>query len=63
MAEETEYDGRRTVRRGYRARDSVQIKLSDPTPLGELMRRAAEDASARISGPWWTVAQDNPARL
>ncbi len=63
VAEETEYDGRRVVRRGYRARNSVQIRLSDPAPLGELMKRAADDASARINGPWWSVAEDNPARI
>ena len=62
VQEEREYEGERTVHRGYRARDNVVVRLSDPSAAGSLMRLAAERSAARIAGPWWRMDSDNPAR-
>lgn len=47
---------------GYRATNSVVIRLDDASLLGKLMNQATEKASARIMGPWWHIAPDNPSR-
>ncbi|MEX2553567.1 MAG: SIMPL domain-containing protein [Actinomycetota bacterium] len=47
---------------GYRATNSVVIRLEDASLLGKLMNQATEKASARIMGPWWHIAPDNPSR-
>ena len=47
---------------GYRATNSVVIRLDDSSLLGKLMNEATEKASARIMGPWWHIAPDNPSR-
>jgi uncharacterized protein YggE len=47
---------------GYRATNSVVIRLDDSSLLGKLMNQATEKASARIMGPWWHIAPDNPSR-
>jgi uncharacterized protein len=47
---------------GYRATNSVIIRLDDSSVLGKLMNQATEKASARIMGPWWHIAPDNPSR-
>ena len=60
--EEREYERNRSVHRGYRGRDRLLVRLSDPSVAGSLMRLAAERAAARIAGPWWRIAPENPAR-
>ena len=62
VQEEREYERERTVHRGYRGRDHMVVRLSDPSVAGSLMRLAAERAAARIAGPWWRIDSDNPAR-
>src|SRR5712691_10663657 len=62
VQEEREYEGERTVHRGYRARDNVVVRLSDPSAAGSLMRLAAQRSAARIAGPRWRMDSDNPAR-
>lgn len=63
--EETEWNDktRQHVHRGYRAENRVHLRLADPQPLGALMSAAVARANAEISGPSWSVAEDNPARL
>ena len=60
--EEREYEGRRYVHRGYTASNQISIKLDDEALVGKLMREATNRSQARVSGPWWQVALDNPAR-
>jgi uncharacterized protein len=62
VQEEREYQKDRHVFRGYRARNNVQVKLEDGTLIGRIMRLATERAQARIDGPYWRIALDNPAR-
>jgi uncharacterized protein YggE len=63
--EQTEYDSNqgRQVHRGYLAANRIQLRLADAALVGKLMNEATSRASARISGPQWNVAPDNPARL
>ena len=44
------------------ARASALRSLSDPETIGELLGEAAARAQARVLGPSWSVALDNPAR-
>lgn len=52
-----------SVHRGYEARSSIVVRLHDPSIAGRLLEGAVERAQALVDGPWWSVEQDNPARL
>lgn len=62
VQEQREYERDRWVKKGFRATNRVLVRLDDPAPLGALIARATESAHARVDGPWWWVALDNPAR-
>lgn len=62
VAEEREYEKNRWVNRGYRATNAVTVRLSEASGVGRLMREATSRTSARVDGPWWRIAPDNPAR-
>lgn len=62
VSEEREYEDGRYVHRGYTASNQISVKLGDATLVGKLMREATNRSQARVSGPWWQVALDNPAR-
>ena len=62
VSEEREYEDHRYVHRGYTASNQISIKLDDARLVGKLMREATNRSQARVSGPWWQVALDNPAR-
>jgi uncharacterized protein YggE len=47
---------------GYNAVNRLIVRLDEPSAIGKLMNEATEKASARIFGPWWHVAPDNPSR-
>ena len=53
--------GRRSL--GHRAMTQVSVRLTNPDRLGRLISRAADELAARIEGPHWQVAPDNPVRL
>lgn len=63
VGEQWEWIEDQKVLRGYRATGRVLVRLMDASLSGRLMREAAERAEARIAGPWWWIAPDNPARL
>lgn len=48
---------------GHRASASVSVRVTDPEVLGRLMTQATAKLAARIDGPNWRVAADNPAWL
>jgi uncharacterized protein len=54
-------EGRRSL--GYRAATRVSVRLTDQELVGRLIERAVEELTARIDGPQWQIASDNPARL
>jgi uncharacterized protein len=54
-------EGRRSL--GHRAATRVSVRLTDPEMIGRLIERAVEELAARIDGPHWQIAPDNPARL
>jgi len=54
-------DGRRSL--GHRAASVVSVRLTDPDRIGQLITRATEELQARIAGPSWQIAADNPVRL
>ena len=54
-------EGRRSL--GYRAATRVSVRLNDHELIGGLIERAVEELAARIDGPHWQIAPDNPARL
>jgi uncharacterized protein YggE len=53
--------GRRSL--GHRAAVRVALRLTDSELIGQLASRAVEELSARIEGPSWHIAPDNPVRL
>jgi uncharacterized protein YggE len=59
-----EYDGksRRYERRGFRAVNRVFVTLGDPALVGKLVKEVTDRAGAEVSGPYWRLALDNPAR-
>jgi uncharacterized protein YggE len=63
VAEEFEHtnEGRRSL--GHRAATQVALRLTDPEVIGQLVSRAAGELDARIEGPRWQIAPDNPVRL
>jgi uncharacterized protein YggE len=53
--------GRRSL--GHRALASTSVRLTDPMLIGQLLTKAATELQARIDGPRWQIAADNPIRL
>jgi uncharacterized protein YggE len=63
VAEAGEHDAQgRWQHRGYRASERLTVAVSEPETIGELLGEAVARAQARVQGPWWAVALDNPAR-
>lgn len=60
-----EFEHRGNVRRslGHRASTSMQVRLTDPELIGRLLAQATEQLAARVDGPRWQIAADNPVRL
>ncbi len=54
-------EGRRSL--GYRAATRVSVRLTDHELIGRVIERAVNELAARIDGPHWQIAPDNPARL
>jgi uncharacterized protein YggE len=59
-----EYERNRTTGeqtlRGFKAVNVVALRLRDASIVGHLMSEAARRSQARISGPSWRIAPDNP---
>jgi uncharacterized protein YggE len=53
--------GRRSL--GHRAVARVAARLTDPDVIGRVVTRATTELEARIDGPRWQIAPDNPVRL
>ena len=53
--------GRRSL--GHRAISRVSVRLTDQDLIGRLIAQSTEDLAARIDGPRWQIAPDNPIRL
>jgi uncharacterized protein YggE len=53
--------GRRSL--GHRAIANVSVRLTDPEVIGRLIVRATTELQARIHGPHWQIAPQNPVRL
>ena len=53
--------GRRSL--GHRAAASTSVRLTDPEPIGQLITKATTELRARIDGPRWQIAAQNPIRL
>jgi uncharacterized protein YggE len=49
--------------RGYRASNQLSVRVAETAVVGRLLGEAVARAQARVSGPVWTVAADNPVRL
>jgi uncharacterized protein YggE len=63
VREEYDYvDGKQT-RRGFRAENTVTIRVADHTIAGRLIQEATSAAKANVRGPSWWIAPGNPARL
>jgi uncharacterized protein YggE len=64
VSEHVEHDreGRRQ-HRGYRASNTLALRLADAELVGKVLQQAVESVSARVAGPWWSIAVDNPAHL
>jgi uncharacterized protein len=64
IRENREYDERgRPQHRGYVAASRTIVRLRDPALLARLMREAVTAVEARVAGPVWRLAPDNPARV
>ena len=57
----TSRGGRQSL--GHRALTQVSVRLTDRLRLGRLVSRAVEELAARVEGPRWQIAPDNPVRL
>lgn len=62
VREETEYDGTtRTHRhRGYRATNTIVLRLEDVDLVGKVMTQSARTVGADVAGPYWHLALTNP---
>jgi uncharacterized protein len=65
VSEHTEWNREtgQQVHRGYVATNRIVLRLDDASQVGRLMNEATRRAQARISGPWWRIAPDNPAHI
>jgi uncharacterized protein len=54
-------DGRRSL--GHRAVSEVAVRLTDLELIGRLVTRATTELDARVDGPRWQIAPENPIRL
>jgi uncharacterized protein YggE len=54
-------EGRKSL--GHRAAIEVTLRLTDAELIGQLVSRVAAELDARIQGPRWRIAPDNPVRL
>jgi uncharacterized protein len=62
VSEAGDYDNQgRWQHRGFRAAERLTV-AAGPEVLGELIGGAVERAHARVDGPRWLVASDNPTR-
>jgi hypothetical protein len=61
VSEEFDHNHRRSL--GHRATARVALRLTDPDLIGQLVARAAGELDARVEGPRWQIAADNPVRL
>jgi uncharacterized protein len=57
----TPKDGLRS--RGHRAVCGVAVRVSNLELIGDLVTRTTTELDARIEGPRWQIAADNPIRL
>jgi uncharacterized protein len=63
VAEHGEHDREgRWLHRGYRAWNQIVARVGEASVVGELIAGAV-DRGAQVSGPAWTIAPDNPARV
>jgi uncharacterized protein len=63
IAEHGEHDREgRWQHRGYRAWNQIVARVGEASVVGELIAGAV-DRGAQVSGPAWTIAPDNPARV
>lgn len=63
VREEKEYDGNaRTYRhRGYRATNTIVLRLENVELVGKVMTQSARTVGADVAGPYWHLALTNPA--
>jgi uncharacterized protein YggE len=53
--------GRRSL--GHRAVARIALRVSEPAVIGRLVTSATTELDARVDGPRWQIAADNPVRL
>ena len=53
--------GRRSL--GHRAASAIAVRLTDLELIGRLVTRATTELDARVDGPHWQIAAENPVRL
>ena len=61
LAEHGEHTSTGWQHRGYRAASRIAVGLDDAVLASRVVSEAAERLEARIDGPTWRVAHDNPA--
>jgi uncharacterized protein YggE len=54
-------EGRRSL--GHRASSTVAVRLTDVELIGRLVTRVTTELDARVDGPRWQIAPQNPIRL
>lgn len=55
------HEGRRSL--GHRASSTVAVRLTDVELIGRLVTRVTTELDARVDGPRWQIAPQNPIRL
>ena len=59
---ERDYVSGKYIDRGYRATNTITLRLEDASIAGKLIGDATTLSHVRVDGPWWRIALDNPAR-
>jgi uncharacterized protein YggE len=55
------HEGQRSL--GHRASSTVAVRLTDVELIGRLVTRVTTELDARVDGPRWQIAPQNPIRL
>jgi uncharacterized protein len=55
------HEGRRSL--GHRAASTIAVRLTDVELIGQLVTRVTTELDARVDGPRWQIAAQNPIRL
>ncbi|MEM7275483.1 MAG: SIMPL domain-containing protein, partial [Actinomycetota bacterium] len=63
VSEQGERDGGRWLSKGYRATARVRLLVRSAEDVGRVVSAMVEEAGPEVTGPYWRVSPDHPARI